>query len=60
MTRKAWPRGFPGGPVAKTPRLGTPSAGDPGFDPWTGIEIPHATTETSHAATINKRARMTQ
>ena len=56
----AWPGGFPGGSVAKTPRLGTPNARDPGFDPWPGMEIPHATTETSRAAAINKRARMTQ
>ena len=36
------PGHFPGGPVAKTPC--SPCRG-PGFHPWSGNEIPHATTK---------------
>ena len=32
---------FPGGPVAKTP---SSQCGGPGFNPWSGNYIPHATT----------------
>ena len=35
---------FPGGPVAKTPHS---QCRGPGFDPWSGIQIPHATTKDS-------------
>lgn len=53
MTRKASPGDFPGGPWLRW-RLRTPFARDPGFDPWLGIELLHATTEMSHAVSINK------
>ena len=32
-------------------RLCTPNAGGPGFDPWSGNEIPHATSKSSSATT---------
>ena len=38
---------FPGGPMAKT--VNSQCRG-PGFDPWSGNQIPHATTKGSHAA----------
>ena len=39
---------FPGGPVGKT--LCSQSRG-PRFHPWSGKQIPHATTKSSHATT---------
>ena len=41
-------RDFPGGPVAKTP---CSQCRGPGFDPWSGIYIPHAATKSLHAVT---------
>ena len=41
-------RDFPGGPMAKT--LHSQCWG-PGFNPWSGKEIPHAATKSSHAPT---------
>ena len=38
-------RDFPGDPVAKTP---CSECRGPGFDPWSGNEIPHATTKSFH------------
>ena len=38
---------FPGGPVAKTPYS---QCRGPGFNPWSGNWIPHASTKSSHAA----------
>ena len=32
-------------------RLHTPDAGGPGFNPWSGNQIPHATAKSSHVAT---------
>ena len=40
--------GFPGGSVAKT--LSSQCWGL-GFDPWSGNQIPHATTKSLHATT---------
>ena len=40
-------RDFPGGPAAKT--LYSRGRG-PGFNPWSGNQIPHAATKTSYAA----------
>ena len=40
-------RDFPGGPVAKT--LCSRGRG-PGFNPWSGNQIPHAAAKSSHAA----------
>ena len=44
-------RGFPGGPVAKTP---CSQCRGPGLDPWPGNQIPSATTKTQHSQ-INTR-----
>ena len=41
-------RDFTGGPVVKIPDS---QCRRPGFDPWSGTEIPHATTKSLHAAT---------
>ena len=42
--------GFPAGPVAKTV---LPMQG-PGFDPWAGNWIPHASTKSLHAIAKKK------
>ena len=47
-------RDFPGGPVAKTPHS---QCREPGFDPWLGNLIPHAATESLHAATKDPTCR---
>ena len=39
-------KGFPGGPVAKTPHS---QCSGPRFDPWLGNKVPHATTKTQHS-----------
>ena len=39
---------FPGGPVAKTPHF---QCKRPGFNPWSGNQIPFATTKSLHTAT---------
>ena len=44
---------FPGGPVVKTPHS---QRTGPGFDPWSGNQIPNAATKSPCAAT--KGARM--
>ena len=44
---------FTGGPVAKI--LSSQCRG-PGFDPWSGNEIPHATTKSLHAMTKQLRS----
>ena len=41
-------RDFPGGPVVKTP---CSQCRGPGFDPWSGKYIPHATSKSPHATT---------
>ena len=48
-------RNFPGDPVAKMQEL---QMQEPGFDPWSGNEIPQATAESSHTST--KRSCMGQ
>ena len=46
-------RDFPGGAVAKT--LNSQCRG-PGFHPWSGNQIPYATTKSSHVATKSVHA----
>ena len=46
---------FPGGPMAKTPHS---QCRGPGFDPWSGNQVPHAKTKSSHTTT-NKILRAT-
>ena len=41
-------RGFSAGPVAKIPRS---QCRGPKFDPWSGNQIPHTASNSSHAAT---------
>ena len=41
-------RDFPGGPVVKTP---CSQCRDPGFDLWSGNQIPHAVMKSPHGAT---------
>ena len=47
-------RDFPGGPVAKT--LHSQCMG-PGFNIWSGNQIPHAATKSSHAAAKDPACR---
>ena len=44
------PENFPGGPVVETPHSQCHWAR---FFPWSGNQIPHATTKSSHASTKN-------
>ena len=55
-TIKKW-RDFPGDPVAKT--LRTQCRG-PSFDPWSGNQIPHATSKSSYAATKTQHSKMSK
>ena len=48
------PRDLPGGPVAETP---CSQFRGPGFDPWSGNWIPHATTRSLHATTKDPACR---
>ena len=41
-------RNFPGGPVAKAAHY---QCRGPGFQPWSGNQISHAATKSSHATT---------
>ena len=41
---------FAAGPVASTPHS---QCRGPGFDPWSGNQIPYATTKNSHATTLD-------
>ena len=47
---KGWRWDFPAGPVARTPHS---QWRGPGIDPWSGNQIPYATTKSSHAATLD-------
>ncbi|TEA31943.1 hypothetical protein DBR06_SOUSAS8310198, partial [Sousa chinensis] len=42
--------------VVQWVRLHAPNAGGPGFDPWSGNWISHATTESLHATTKSLHA----
>ena len=48
--QKSLSRDFPAGPVARTPHS---QWRGPGIDPWSGNQIPYATTKSSHAATLD-------
>ena len=50
-------RDFPGGPVAKT--LHSQCRG-PRFDPWSGNNIPHATSKGLHAATKTQHSQINE
>ena len=49
-----WYRDFPGGPVGKTPHY---QCRGPCLDPWSGNQVLHAATKSSHAATKKPACR---
>ena len=52
--KNLYPGTLPGGPVAKTP--GSQCRG-PGFQPWSGNQIPHAAAKSLRAAAKDPESR---